>query len=56
MSSYLKGEIHFEKSIDPVCSAVLLTFGVPMFAAFHTQGSSDLVSLLHSAVLTAPIL
>ena len=34
----------------------LLTFGVPMFAAFHTQGSSDLVSLLHSAVLTAPIL
>ena len=32
----------------------LLTFGVPMFAAFHTQGSSDLVSLLHSAVLTAP--
>ena len=34
----------------------LLTFGVPMFAAFHTQGSSDLVSLLHSAVMTAPIL
>lgn len=34
----------------------LLTFGVPMFAAFHTQGSSDLASLLHSAVLTAPIL
>ena len=33
----------------------LLTFGVPMFA-FHTQGSSDLVSLHHSAVLAAPIL
>ena len=34
----------------------LIKLGVPMFAAFHTQGSSDLVSLLHSAVLTAPIL
>ena len=34
----------------------LLTFGVPKFAAFYTQGSSDMVSLLHSAVLTAPIL
>lgn len=56
MSSYLKGEIHFEKVLILFALLFLLTFGVPMFAAFHTQGSSDLVSLLHSAVLTAPIL
>ncbi len=34
----------------------LLTLGVPMFAAFHTDSGNDLVRLLHSAVLTAPIL
>ncbi len=34
----------------------LLTLGVPMFAAFHSDGGNELVRLLHQAAITAPIL